>query len=135
MQRQREGIAKAKGEGNFKGRKRKPDLMPEKIKARLAASETHAQIAKSLKVARSSVYRVVAGPRTKPLGKISLGGSPRPGVAGGVVRKRLTTGVLPVNKRNPPAPTLPVVGNRFIPANKPQATAPGLSAQGLCRGS
>ena len=58
-----EGIAKAKGEGKFKGRKRKPELMPEKIKARLAAGETHAQIAKSLKVARSSVYRVVAGPR------------------------------------------------------------------------
>ena len=34
MQRQREGIAKAKGEGNFKGRKRKPDLMPEKEAAR-----------------------------------------------------------------------------------------------------
>ena len=62
LERQREGIAKAKGEGKFKGRKRKPELMPEKIKARLASGETHAQIAKSLKVARSSVYRVVAGP-------------------------------------------------------------------------
>jgi hypothetical protein len=37
--------------------------MPEKIEARLAAGETHVQIAKSLKVARSSGYRVVAGPR------------------------------------------------------------------------
>jgi len=63
LERQREGIAKAKGEGKFKGRKRKPELMPEKIKARLATGETHVQIAKSLKVARSSVYRVVAGPR------------------------------------------------------------------------
>ena len=61
LERQREGIAK--GEGKFKGRKRKPELMPEKIKARLASGETHAQIAKSLKVARSSVYRVVARPR------------------------------------------------------------------------
>jgi predicted transcriptional regulator len=37
--------------------------MPEKIKARLASDETYAQIAKSLKVARSSVYRVVAALR------------------------------------------------------------------------
>jgi DNA invertase Pin-like site-specific DNA recombinase len=63
LERQREGIAKAKGEGKFKGRKRKPELMPEKIKARLASDETYAQIAKSLKVARSSVYRVVAALR------------------------------------------------------------------------
>jgi DNA invertase Pin-like site-specific DNA recombinase len=33
LERQREGIAKAKGEGKFKGRKRKANLMPEKIKA------------------------------------------------------------------------------------------------------
>src|ERR1700756_4570017 len=51
LERQREGIAKAKGEGKFKGRRRKPELMPEKIKARLASGETHAQIAKILKVA------------------------------------------------------------------------------------
>jgi Resolvase, N terminal domain len=33
LERQREGIAKAKGEGKFKGRKRKPELMPEKLRA------------------------------------------------------------------------------------------------------
>jgi DNA invertase Pin-like site-specific DNA recombinase len=57
------GHRQGQGRGKFKGRKRKPELMPEKIKTRLAAGETRAQIAKSLKVARSSVYRVVAGPR------------------------------------------------------------------------
>lgn len=59
LERQREGIAKAKGEGKYKGRRRKPELMPEVIKARLDAGETHAEIARALGVARSSVYRVV----------------------------------------------------------------------------
>jgi DNA invertase Pin-like site-specific DNA recombinase len=60
LERQREGIAKAQAEGKFKGRKPKPDLMPDVIKARLAAGEKHGAIAKSLGVARSSVYRAAA---------------------------------------------------------------------------
>jgi DNA invertase Pin-like site-specific DNA recombinase len=60
LERQREGIAKAKSEGKFKGRKPKPDLMPDVIKARLAAGEKHGAIAKALGVARSSVYRAAA---------------------------------------------------------------------------
>jgi DNA invertase Pin-like site-specific DNA recombinase len=63
LERQREGIAKAQADGKYKGRPSKPELAPEVIRQRLAAGETHAQIARSLGVARSSVYRVVPQPR------------------------------------------------------------------------
>ena len=65
LERQREGIAKAKADGKFKGRKRRPELMPEAIRVRLANGEKHGEIARSLGVARSSVYRVV-GPSRLP---------------------------------------------------------------------
>jgi DNA invertase Pin-like site-specific DNA recombinase len=57
LERQREGIAKAKAEGKYLGRK--PSLPVAEIKARAAGGEGPAAIAKSLGVARSSVYRAL----------------------------------------------------------------------------
>jgi DNA invertase Pin-like site-specific DNA recombinase len=56
LERQREGIAKAKAEGAYKGRKASID--PVEVK-RLAETMGPAAIAKHLGVARSSVYRLL----------------------------------------------------------------------------
>jgi DNA invertase Pin-like site-specific DNA recombinase len=56
LERQREGIAKAKAEGKYKGRPAEID--PAKVKA-LAATMGPAAIAKQLGIARSSVYRML----------------------------------------------------------------------------
>jgi DNA invertase Pin-like site-specific DNA recombinase len=57
LERQREGIAVAKTQGVYKGRK--PSLSPERaeeLRARAAAGETKAQLARSFKVSRDTVY-------------------------------------------------------------------------------
>jgi DNA invertase Pin-like site-specific DNA recombinase len=59
LERQREGIAKAKNEGKYKGRPVSIDA--ERIKTLAAAGGKPAQIARDLGVARSSVYRVLGG--------------------------------------------------------------------------
>ena len=56
LERQREGIAKAKGEGRYLGRR--ASIKPEEIQSRLHAGETPAAVARSLGIARSSVYRL-----------------------------------------------------------------------------
>ncbi len=56
LERQREGIAKAKAEGRYKGRPASIDA--DAIKAALAAGEAPAKRARRLGVARSSVYRL-----------------------------------------------------------------------------
>jgi DNA invertase Pin-like site-specific DNA recombinase len=58
-ERQMEGIAKAKAEGVYRGRK--PSIDVEKVKAMRAEGKGPAAIAKELKLARSSVYRVLEG--------------------------------------------------------------------------
>jgi DNA invertase Pin-like site-specific DNA recombinase len=50
----REGIANAKGEGKYKGRKTSIDASA--IKSALACGEAMARVARRLGVARSSVY-------------------------------------------------------------------------------
>jgi DNA invertase Pin-like site-specific DNA recombinase len=57
LERQREGIAKAKADGKYKGRPADPQL-PGEIR-RLSASMGPAAIAKHLGVARSTVYRLL----------------------------------------------------------------------------
>ena len=57
LERQREGIAKAKGLGRYTGRKPTVAVQAERIKAMHAAGAKPAHIAKELGVARSSVYR------------------------------------------------------------------------------
>jgi len=61
LERQREGIAKAKGEGKYKGRAPTVAKQADQIKARHAAGEKPAHIARSMGVARSSVYRMLEG--------------------------------------------------------------------------
>ena len=56
LERQREGIAKAKGEGKYKGRPASIDAHEVKRVARLIGP---AAAAKQLGIARSSVYRVM----------------------------------------------------------------------------
>lgn len=57
LERQREGIAKAKADGKYLGRK--PTISPEEVRSLKAQGMGPAAIAKHLGVARSSVYRVL----------------------------------------------------------------------------
>jgi DNA invertase Pin-like site-specific DNA recombinase len=59
LSRQREGIAKAKGEGKYKGRKPTVRAKAGEIKALLEAGTKPTDVAKQLKIARSSVYRIL----------------------------------------------------------------------------
>lgn len=59
LERQREGIAKAKAEGKYRGRKPTVALQAEQIRAMRADGEKPAHIARKLGVARSSVYRML----------------------------------------------------------------------------
>jgi DNA invertase Pin-like site-specific DNA recombinase len=59
LERQREGIAKARGEGKYKGRAPTVAKQAAQIRAMVAAGEKPAHVAKRLGVARSSVYRML----------------------------------------------------------------------------
>ena len=60
LERQREGIAKAKAEGKYKGRKPTAREKKADIKALLEEGKGASEIARRLGIARSSVYRIVA---------------------------------------------------------------------------
>lgn len=57
LERQREGIAKAKADGKYTGRK--PSIDAAMIRERVAAGEKPAKLAREMGVARSSVYRLL----------------------------------------------------------------------------
>ena len=59
LERQREGIAKAKAEGKYKGRKPTVAVQAEQIRLLHAAGEKPTHIARRLGVARSSIYRML----------------------------------------------------------------------------
>jgi DNA invertase Pin-like site-specific DNA recombinase len=59
LERQREGIAKAKAEGRYKGRAPTVVRQGDEIRAMVAAGVKPAHVARRLGVARSSVYRVL----------------------------------------------------------------------------
>ena len=59
LERQREGIAKAKAEGKYKGRNPTVAVQADRIRAMHAAGIGPAAIAKELGVARSGVYRML----------------------------------------------------------------------------
>ena len=59
LERQREGIAKAKAEGKYKGRAPTVARQGNEIRALVAAGVKPAHVARRLGVARSSVYRVL----------------------------------------------------------------------------
>ena len=60
LERQREGIAKAKGEGKYKGRKPTSRAKAPEIMALREAGKGASAIAKELGIGRTSVYRVLA---------------------------------------------------------------------------
>lgn len=59
LERQREGIAKAKADGKFRGRKPRAIAVVDEIRSRLANGETATAIAKSLDIGRTSLYRAL----------------------------------------------------------------------------
>jgi DNA invertase Pin-like site-specific DNA recombinase len=65
LERQREGIAKAKAEGKFKGRKPTARAKTGEVEAMLAAGESPTVVAKKLGIGRSSVYRAMADRKLK----------------------------------------------------------------------
>lgn len=60
LERQREGIAKAKAEGKFKGRAPTARAKAGEVEAMLASGESPTVVAKKLGIGRSSVYRAMA---------------------------------------------------------------------------
>ncbi len=59
LERQREGIAKAKADGKFKGRAPTARAKAPDIEALLAAGHSPTAVAKALRIGRSSVYRAI----------------------------------------------------------------------------
>ena len=59
LERQREGIARAKGEGKYKGRKPTVAIQSAAIREAVACGEKPAALARRLGVARSSIYRML----------------------------------------------------------------------------
>ncbi|CAI9415280.1 DNA-invertase hin [Pleomorphomonas sp. T1.2MG-36] len=59
LERQREGIAKAKAEGKYKGRKPSARLKAGEVRSMSAAGKTPTEIAKALGIGRGSVYRAL----------------------------------------------------------------------------
>ena len=60
LERQREGIARAKAEGKYKGRKPTARAQVEEIRRLKAEGKGATEIAKALGIGRASVYRVLA---------------------------------------------------------------------------
>jgi DNA invertase Pin-like site-specific DNA recombinase len=60
LERQREGIAKAKSEGKYKGRAPTARRLADQIRELKAQGIAPTQIAQQLKIGRASVYRVLA---------------------------------------------------------------------------
>lgn len=60
LERQREGIAKAKAEGKYRGRAPTARAKSDEVEAMLARGESPTAIARTLGIGRSSVYRVIA---------------------------------------------------------------------------
>src|SRR5919202_1032629 len=65
LERQREGIAKAKGEGRYKGRKPTARQQVAQIRELAAEGETKAAIAAQLGISERSVFRVLSDAGTK----------------------------------------------------------------------
>ena len=66
LERQREGIAKAKAEGRYKGRKPKAMAKADQVHTLLKARTPKREIAQQLGISERSVYRIAAGPSPVP---------------------------------------------------------------------
>ncbi len=60
LERQREGIAKAKADGKYKGRKPTARAKRDQVRALRDANKGPAEIAQELNIGRASVYRIFA---------------------------------------------------------------------------
>jgi DNA invertase Pin-like site-specific DNA recombinase len=60
LERQAAGVAKAKAQGKYKGRAPTARAKAEQVEALLAAGERPSDVAKKLRIGRSSVYRAIA---------------------------------------------------------------------------
>jgi DNA invertase Pin-like site-specific DNA recombinase len=60
LERQREGIAKAKAEGKYKGRKPLPDTTANDVLTLIKGGARPTDVAKQLGIARRSVYNIIA---------------------------------------------------------------------------
>lgn len=67
LERQKEGIAKAKAEGRFAGRKPLPDEIKEKVMNYLDTGVSKLWIAQKLGIGEASVYRIAKEWRKKPV--------------------------------------------------------------------
>ena len=63
LERQREGIAKAKAEGKYKGRKPTARAKTDMVKLALENGVSKAQICKDLGISRTSLYRIIGDMR------------------------------------------------------------------------
>ena len=59
LERQREGIAKAKGEGRYKGRQPTARAKSDKVTALAATGASMGEIAKQLGIGKGSVHRIL----------------------------------------------------------------------------
>ena len=59
LERQREGIAKARAEGKYLGRPKSAALKAEMARAMVKSGQTVSETAKALGVARASIYRAL----------------------------------------------------------------------------
>lgn len=66
LERQKEGIAKAKKEGKYIGRKPLPDAVKDSVKALIATGASKIWIAKHLSIGQASVFRIAKEMKEKP---------------------------------------------------------------------
>lgn len=66
LERQREGIARARAEGKYKGRKPTARARAGEVRALRAEGLGATEIARRLGIGRASVYRILAGPADAP---------------------------------------------------------------------
>ena len=59
LERQREGIAKAKAEGKYKGRKPTARAKADMVKLALDQGVSKAQICRDLDISKTSLYRII----------------------------------------------------------------------------
>lgn len=64
LERQREGIAKAKGEGRYKGRKPTAQAKADEVKSLASTGLSMGQIAHRLKIGKASVHRILTASLT-----------------------------------------------------------------------
>lgn len=73
LERQREGVAKAKKAGKYKGRKPLPLEIQEKVKHLIKHGTSKAEAARQLKIGEASVYRILKkSPIEKDLKKTTM---------------------------------------------------------------